>query len=477
MLCVDDDQRLLPRVVPVNAHPLEPRRLGASDHPPEAQRRDGDRAHQKAGDQPCGWRPLRNFLRAQATIENLVDFGDHQIFEEVTTYPAILTMKRGAAPKDHQISFWKIEDMPKSNFRAAFEEFRSDYPQNVLTEESWEFEDPALYALRRKVTKGHKTLKQIYGSPACGIKTGYNDAFIIDSITREELISKDQTSSDIIFPYVVGSDIQKWRLETQSKYIINATKGRTKIENFPAILEYLTPHKGRLESRATKQQWFELQQDQFKYQELFRSHKLIFPDISQGPKFLMHDAEVLLDMTAFAINGDPFLQSLLNSKIYWFILLGSTNPLRGGVWRLRLKSQYVEPLPIPKSNDAQKTELASLAEATQTAAEERYKLQENLCRRIPDLCPDDREPKLTTKLKEWWNLPDFKAFQAEVKKCFKSEIPLRDRTEWEDWMNKDRAEINRLSAQIRGHEDAINTIVYELFGLNDEEIKLLEANI
>ena len=66
------------------------------------------------------------------------------------------------------------------------------------------------------------------------------------------------------------------------------------------------------------------------------------------------------------------------------------------------------------------------------ATKERLTLQAALTRRIPDLCPPGRDHKLTTRLQEWWTLPDFAAFRAEVKKVFKVDIPLAERSAWED---------------------------------------------
>ena len=107
----------------------------------------------------------------------------------------------------------------------------------------------------------------------------------------------------------------------------------------------------------------------------------------------------------------------------------------------------------------------------------RLALQRALARRIPDLCPPGREPKLTTALEEWWTLPDFAAFRAEVKKAFKADIPLAERSAWEDWIARDRAEIVRLSAEIAAAEARIDGIVYELFELTPDEIALLEASV
>ena len=141
-----------------------------------------------------------------------------------------------------------------------------------------------------------------------------------------------------------------------------------------------------------------------------------------------------------------------------------------------MHSQFVETTPIPPATDAQKAELAALAEAAQTAAEKRYALQQEITRRIPDLATGTAT-KLTERLKAWWDLPDFAAFQAEVKKALKSDIPLKARNEWENWIAENRTQIHALSAQIAAAEAEINAKVYALFNLTPEEIELLEANI
>ena len=64
-----------------------------------------------------------------------------------------------------------------------------------------------------------------------------------------------------------------------------------------------------------------------------------------------------------------------------------------------------------------------------------------------------------------------------MKKAFKADIPLAERSAWEDWITRDRAEIARLSAEIAQAENEINSIVYRLFDLTSAEIALLEENV
>jgi hypothetical protein len=420
-------------------------------------------------------RPLREYLLREATLESVVDFGDLQIFEGVNTTPAILTMKRGAASKAHELQFWQLDSMPENNFQASWEAAAGPYPQSALGAGSWELENPALRALRDKIRTGRKTLKDVYGSPLYGIKTGLNGAFVIDTSTKERLCAQDSRSTDLLKPILKGGDLARWRMQPEGWWIIYIPKGRIDIDYYPAIRDWLLPFKAALEARATKQAWFELQQEQLSYVPGFEAEGICFPDMSQGPKFSMAPAGYLYETTAFKINADFTLLALLNSRLFWFCLRGEANALRGGEWRLRLKRQYIEPLPIPACSDSARAELATAAERVSNLARERLALQTALTRRIADLCPLGRDPKLTTRLQEWWTLPDFAAFRAEVKKVFKADIPLAERSAWEDWITRDRAKIASLSAEIAQAEAQIDSLVYDLFDLTLDEITLLES--
>ncbi|MCO5734422.1 DNA methyltransferase [Rhizobium sp. SSA_523] len=423
-------------------------------------------------------RPLRNFLRAQATLETVVDFGDLQVFEGVTTYPAILTMRREEPAKTHALRFWKVEDLPETNFTVTFDKKAEAYPQAALSADSWELENAALKALRDKIRKGKRTLKEVYGSPLYGIKTGLNDAFVIDSATKERLCAQDPKSADLLKPFLEGKDLKRWRAEPRGLWIIYIPKNRINIEDYPAIRDWLLPFKDQLEKRATKQEWFELQQAQEAYAEPFSKPKISYPHFSQGRKFSYDETGFFSnDKTYFHPSGHWDLLALLNSTVIWFYLRSICSAMRGGEWRLELRVQYVETIPIPSIMPAQKAELSVLAQASQKAAEARYRLQHALTRRIPDLAPAGTEAKLSTKLTEWWDMPDFSAFRAEVKKVFKADIPLAERTAWEDWIRRDKTEIARLSVEIKENEDRINTLVYELFELTADEIKLLEESV
>jgi N-6 DNA Methylase len=139
---------------------------------------------------------LRIFLGDNVAIESVVDFGDLQIFEGVTTYPAILTVRKSSA-KEGSLSFLKINDVLPTDIGALFAAKSQSMPRARLGSGSWQLEDDALARLREKIVAGKKTLGEVYGAPLYGIKTGLNEAFVIDTPTRDRLVKQVTRGGEI----------------------------------------------------------------------------------------------------------------------------------------------------------------------------------------------------------------------------------------------------------------------------------------
>lgn len=420
--------------------------------------------------------PLRRYLLENAALETVTDFGDLQIFAGVTTYPAILTMRKEKGASDNNLRFWKLDKVPYDNFSGAFDDQAEDFPQSALGEGSWELESPALRHLRDKIRAGKPTLKEVYGSPLRGIVTGLNAAFVIDRATRDRLIAEDPKSAELLKPWLEGKDLKRWRAEPRDLWVIYIPKNRIDIEDYPAIKAHLEPFKAKLKKRATKQEWFELQQAQEAYVPAFEEPKIIYGEFSSSNIFSLDSASYFSNNKCYFIpNKECDLLAVLNANLFRFFISAISVAVRGDF--MQLHSQYVEQFPVPPASNADKAALSALAQSCQKAAAERYTRQQAVRRRIGDLAPKGGNAKLSNRLKNWWELDDFAAFRAEVKKTFKTDIPLAERSDWEDWLNEERAVIAQLSAEIARNEDEINRTVYRLFGLSDDEIALLEANI
>ncbi len=81
-----------------------------------------------------------------------------------------------------------------------------------------------------------------------GIKTGLNEAFVIDAQMRERLIAEDPKSEELIKPFLAGRDIKRYHQPMSDKYLI-FTRHRIRIDDYPAIKKYLSQFKQRLQPR------------------------------------------------------------------------------------------------------------------------------------------------------------------------------------------------------------------------------------
>ncbi len=419
---------------------------------------------------------LRVFLIDKVALEAVVDFGDLQLFDGFTTYPAILTLQKGVADgRAGDLRFLNVEAALPDNLGQLFTEKAQSMPRARLGAGSWQFEGAALAALRDKISAGRKTLGEVYGPPLYGIKTGLNKAFVIDTPTRDRLLKADPKSADLLKPFLRGEDIKRWRVESEGLWLINTPKGKVDIEAYPAVKAWLWPFKAALERRATRQAWWELQQAQLAYQDKFCRNKLVFPDISLGPRFASDENNSFIDCTVFTVGDNAFdLLAYLNSRCGWYFFENLTPEIRGGF--VRLKTQYVSQLPIPDMPPDVRARLASLGQSCTEAARRRHDIQASVRHRlVTDLATGDRR-KLTGRLENWHDL-DFAGFMTEIAKAFGADIPLKQRAMWESYLAENRAELATLSSDIRASETAIDQIVYALFDLTPDEIALLQASL
>lgn len=416
--------------------------------------------------------PLRRYLLGHARIRALVDFGDIQVFEGVTTYPAIVVLDRCDAPDpDSPIRFLALGAAMPESLAAEYRQHAGEMPQNQLGTDAWRLENDDLAQLRAKLTLGYKTLKDAYGSPCRGVVTGLNEAFVVDRATRDRLVAEDPKSADLLKPFLEGKDLKKWRIEPQDLWLIYIPKNRIDIDAYPAIKRHLLPFRDKLEKRATKQAWFELQQAQEAYAPKMTAPKLIYGHFSPEPLFSYDPHGFYSNDKSYIVpNGDWFALALLNSNALWWLLSRLAPAVRGGFHEVRV--QYVETLPIPSADADTRVRLTALAESAQRANECSRDLLNGFRRRIlADLAPAGA--RLNAKLTDWATL-DFKAFHGEVKKLFKQPIPLAERDAWQTRFEADKQRAQELATEITHCERAIDAEVYRLFNLTPEEIALIE---
>jgi len=253
----------------------------------------------------------------------------------------------------------KSLDPPYPDVAALVRDAGNPLPSNALNGSDWSLTDESTTARLRKLKAAGAPLGEyVRGQLYYGIKTGLNKAFVIDGAKRAELISRNPESAEVIKPFLTGRGIRKWDADAQDKWLIYMNHG-VRTSHLPAVVEHLEPFRRELEGRATKQEWYELQQPQARYAAAFEKPKIVFPDIVKRPRFALDTTGAYSGDTTFLIPvADLYLLGLLNSASVenFFIEVGAT--VRGGY--LRFKRQYVEQIPIPDAPAADRDAIAEL---------------------------------------------------------------------------------------------------------------------
>jgi hypothetical protein len=416
---------------------------------------------------------LRLLLGEQTDIETVIDYGDVQIFEGVTTYPAIVTARKKPAiglPQG-ELEYLTIKTEAPEDLGRTFLLAGKTMPRARLTGGSWQFEDEALARLRDKITKGRRTLGEVYGAPLYGIKTGLNDAFIIDNETRDRLVALDPNSAELLKPFLKGENIKRWRVEPEGLWLINTPRGKVDIERYPAIRDWLLPFKDRLEARATQQEWWELQQAQLAYHAPLAAPKIVWPHFQLSAAFsLDRTGQFLNNKCFFFPSEDAKLLAFLNSNLCWWTLTAISRIKRGGY--IEAEAQYVEILPFPDLES--RPAIAHAAILAYELTDRVMEVSHAFLARLPDL--GGTGAKISRKLEHFHKL-DFAAFRNEVKRALNAEIPVKERGQWEAFHADASSEIGRLTTEIEQSKREIDAIVYEAFNLTPNEISLLEKSL
>jgi hypothetical protein len=293
---------------------------------------------------------LRALLGSQTRIEQLTDFGDAPVFTAIA-YPSIIVTQR-MAPGENQIRTltWPtgaaVED-----FATTFRERSFLVAQRELTADGWRLEVPSVMRLVEKLFVESQLLGEFVGGRMfMGIKTGLNDAFVVDLASRNRLIAENPSSGDILKPFLRGRDVKRWQAQFADQYLIKIESSENKrhlwtgksvsdaekilAAAYPAIYAHLASFREALMRRQDHGHYYwELRS--CAYWEEFGKPKIIYPDIYEHQSFAWDDAGYFSGNTCYFVpDGSLWLCGLLNSTlIEWYYAQvsnrGSTTIERG----------------------------------------------------------------------------------------------------------------------------------------------------
>jgi hypothetical protein len=299
---------------------------------------------------------LRSWMKGRC-IDEIVDFGDLPVFPEATTYPCILRLCGGPARPSFKAT--EVETLDFGRLKDYVKENAYSVSLSGLEDSGWSLVDESVQRLLEKLRRAGTPLGEYVGGKIYyGIKTGLNEAFVIDEETRASLIREDPKSAELIKPFLAGRDIKRYEPPKTDHYLILVPNGWTRAQSsgaddpwgwfetkYPAIAAHLAQFSAAAQKRYDKgEYWWELRACD--YYEEFETPKIIFPDISQRSNFAFDQrGEYYSANTTYIIpSNDKYLFCLLNSSLSTFYYKNLLSEYRGGY--LRFFTQYLVQIPI-----------------------------------------------------------------------------------------------------------------------------------
>ena len=284
---------------------------------------------------------LRGFLAENSNPIKLIDFSGTKVFESATVDVNIFI-----ASKEENKKYTLACTIEDNCIKNLSDYISQNSSKNIYTSnDNWIISNQIELSIKNKIEKIGTKLSDWNISINRGILTGYNEAFIISTEKKNELIEKDPKSAEIIRPILRGRDIKRYGYDFARLWLIyipwhfplendSSIKGANKkaeemfMEKYPIIYNHLLFYKEQLSKRnksetGIRYEWYALQRWGSKYKEDFYKKKIIFQEMVQKPAFFLDSNHHFFCLdTGRIITGQKleYLTALLNSKIFFFCI-------------------------------------------------------------------------------------------------------------------------------------------------------------
>jgi hypothetical protein len=315
---------------------------------------------------------LRKFLRDNSKILKIINFGGVKVFD-ATVDTVILQTEKDKAFENWQVEFVNVkDDYKKGSLFDYLKNKKQLILQKDLNDNTWTLENEQVLALKKKIETIGIPLKNWGIKIYRGVLTGFNDAFIIDSRKRGEILNncndnqERKKTEEIIKPILRGRDIYRWGYKWAGLWLIkiesgwtNKNRGKENPEDFfkktfPSVYFYLKKigneihgkGKGLCNRDDRGDYWWELRD--CNYYEKFGKEKIIYPEMSEKNCFVIDNKGFYILDTCWFINGKwlKYILSIINSKLFLFIFKQISYSLSEKA--LRWKKIFIEQQSIPK---------------------------------------------------------------------------------------------------------------------------------
>ena len=298
---------------------------------------------------------LRQYFIAKTNPVLLIDFAGIKIFDAATVETNILIAKKESYTQNTLACIISnTDDLNKLSVLVQQQAVEYNFAEN----DSWIILSAIEQSIKRKIEAVGTPLKDWDIRINYGIKTGFNEAFVITTDKRNEILANCQTedertrTAELIRPILRGRDIKRYSYDWANLWLINTHNGikgkipRIQIENYPAIKAHLDQYWEKISTRADKGDTpYNLRN--CAYMEDFSKPKIVWGNLNLTPNYALVENNSFINApSSMIVPASKYLLAILNSKIadFYIKLLGVTR--NGGYFEY--KPMFIEQLPIPQ---------------------------------------------------------------------------------------------------------------------------------
>lgn len=308
-------------------------------------------------------KPLRRFFESSHTPLRLLEMGK-DVFENTIVDTAVLLLREGGGSGEgRSLVAVDMDRLSDKTFPPVAEKWREAIPEG---DAPWLILSSVERSVLGKMRARGVPLSAWGVTIKRGVITGLDEAFIIDSATRDALVAEDTRSADIIKPILRGRDVRRYHAPWAGRWLVVAKyeSHKTLEHDYPAIYRHLSRHKSRLMARGQcrysrnagaaagypgQHHWLELDNNpQDNYLQLFAGAKLFWMHMAPEGRFAYSRADTFCNAKAFLITGDSlkYLCAVLNSTLITWLV--KQTAVTTGMGLLQWQKDTVERLPVSR---------------------------------------------------------------------------------------------------------------------------------
>ncbi len=436
---------------------------------------------------------IRQFFVDNVAVSELIHFGSEMVFDDASTYTCIINLTK-EQKKDINFKHLKPSQLFDINLF-------SKVPYSLLNSEQWILTDKIIGDILTKIQFQPLKLKDIFSRFVQGIITGKDAVFCIKgNIDGNFLNITDENGNihkiekGILKPHLRGEDVNKFRHLENNEWLIfpyQLINGKAELiepeiieAKYPNTLEYLKVYENILREREkgkyNNKHWYQYSRNQAI--SVLEQPKIITPEVCFGGSMtydennFYHNSKchtlLLKEDTNYTYKS---ILPIINSSLFWFYLSNTGNILRGGY--IGVKRKVLEPFSIPNFKDIDNEKFEYF---TDLMLKNKTQMQSILGKFTKYLQSQYSIEKLSKKLQNWHELEfaDFiKELNKAIKKASGEKLTKKDEMEWMELFEEKKAEAQTLKAEIEKTDKEIDQMVYELYGLTEDEIKIVEGAV